>query len=226
MFGMVRLAYPDTDVFLLAYSIGAPESFMRIEEKWLPEIKKHVPSCIQYKWFQFFQHDLIRCIYFLFHARILVVRWFWLVLKQICVMIPLRSMTWKTEIRSLWHTKRYNWCVCISSLIPFNKLIISTTTVSNFKLRSLSNSKIRICDRFGIGFRDLDVIFDEEFNFGIEIRWIAITVEFFTAFRFGFENRNVSKNPNLMKNHQKRIPESTSASQIIMNPQFCSYLLL
>ena len=61
---------------------------------------------------------------------------------------------------------------------------------------------MRICERFGIDFHDFNVIFDEEFNFEIDISGIAIDVVLSVAFRFGVENRNASKNQNFLKNHQ------------------------
>ena len=54
--------------------------------------------------------------------------------------------------------------------------IISSTTVSNSKLRILSNSKIRICKRFWIDFHGLEAILDVEFDFEIEILKIVIKV--------------------------------------------------
>ena len=34
------LVYPNTDVFLLCFSVVSPSSFLNIKEKWIPEIKK------------------------------------------------------------------------------------------------------------------------------------------------------------------------------------------
>ena len=34
------LVYPNTDVFLLCFSVVSPSSFANIREKWIPEIKK------------------------------------------------------------------------------------------------------------------------------------------------------------------------------------------
>ena len=34
------LVYPNTDVFLLCFSVVSPSSFLNIREKWIPEIKK------------------------------------------------------------------------------------------------------------------------------------------------------------------------------------------
>ena len=42
---------------------------------------------------------------------------------------------------------------------------------------------------------------------------------FSVAFRFGVENRNASKNQHLVKDRQKRMPKSTSASQITYKPR-------
>ena len=38
------LSYPDTDCFLVCYSIESPESLEHITYKWLPEIQHHCPS--------------------------------------------------------------------------------------------------------------------------------------------------------------------------------------
>jgi len=38
------LSYPQTDVFLLCYSIISPSSFENIKSKWYPEIKHHAPN--------------------------------------------------------------------------------------------------------------------------------------------------------------------------------------
>ncbi|XP_041353451.1 cell division control protein 42 homolog [Gigantopelta aegis] len=38
------LCYPNTDVFLLCYSVVSPTSFHNILEKWVPEIRKHCPK--------------------------------------------------------------------------------------------------------------------------------------------------------------------------------------
>ena len=42
--GHVRLrliAYPNTDVFLVCFSIINPDSYDNVREKWVPEIQKH-----------------------------------------------------------------------------------------------------------------------------------------------------------------------------------------
>jgi len=38
------LSYPETDVFLLCYSVIAPASFDNIKTKWFPEISHHCPG--------------------------------------------------------------------------------------------------------------------------------------------------------------------------------------
>ena len=38
------LSYPQTDIFLICFSITNPESFENVRTKWLPEIKKHAPG--------------------------------------------------------------------------------------------------------------------------------------------------------------------------------------
>ncbi|KAH9494436.1 hypothetical protein Btru_020002 [Bulinus truncatus] len=35
------LCYPNTDIFLLCFSVVSPTSFNNIQEKWVPEIRKH-----------------------------------------------------------------------------------------------------------------------------------------------------------------------------------------
>jgi cell division control protein 42 len=37
------LSYPQTDIFLICYSVVSPSSFENVYEKWLPEILKHCP---------------------------------------------------------------------------------------------------------------------------------------------------------------------------------------
>uniref|UniRef100_A0A1I7YBI7 Rho-related GTP-binding protein RhoU n=1 Tax=Steinernema glaseri TaxID=37863 RepID=A0A1I7YBI7_9BILA len=37
------LSYPDTDVFILCYSVERPESIRRLRDKWIPEIKQFCP---------------------------------------------------------------------------------------------------------------------------------------------------------------------------------------
>ena len=38
------LSYPDTDVFVVAYSIGSRASFENVTERWLPELEHYAPS--------------------------------------------------------------------------------------------------------------------------------------------------------------------------------------
>ncbi|KAK7898215.1 hypothetical protein WMY93_019068 [Mugilogobius chulae] len=38
------LSYPQTNVFLVCYSVVSPSSFERVTEKWVPEITHHCPS--------------------------------------------------------------------------------------------------------------------------------------------------------------------------------------
>ena len=38
------LSYPQTDVFLLVFSIVSPASFDKISRKWYPEINHHAPG--------------------------------------------------------------------------------------------------------------------------------------------------------------------------------------
>uniref|UniRef100_A0A8C4NML2 Ras homolog family member U n=1 Tax=Eptatretus burgeri TaxID=7764 RepID=A0A8C4NML2_EPTBU len=37
------LCYPNTDVFLLCFSVVNPSSFQNVTEKWVPEIRRHCP---------------------------------------------------------------------------------------------------------------------------------------------------------------------------------------
>ena len=39
------LSYPQTDVFLVCFSISSPTSFENIRSKWWPEIQQHAPGC-------------------------------------------------------------------------------------------------------------------------------------------------------------------------------------
>jgi small GTP-binding protein len=41
---MRPLAYPQTDVAILAFSVVNPASFERIKDKWFPEIRHHCPG--------------------------------------------------------------------------------------------------------------------------------------------------------------------------------------
>ena len=36
--------YPETDVFLVIFSLDSPESFENVSERWLPEIAHHCPN--------------------------------------------------------------------------------------------------------------------------------------------------------------------------------------
>ena len=38
------LSYPDTDVFVLVFSVESPASFENVMVKWYPETKDHVPK--------------------------------------------------------------------------------------------------------------------------------------------------------------------------------------
>jgi len=38
------LSYPQTDVFLICFSVVSPPSFENVKEKWHPEIKHHCPN--------------------------------------------------------------------------------------------------------------------------------------------------------------------------------------
>lgn len=38
------LSYPQTDVFLLCFSVTSPASYENVREKWLPEVRHHCPG--------------------------------------------------------------------------------------------------------------------------------------------------------------------------------------
>src|SRR5271154_4966877 len=38
------LSYPQTDVFLVCFSVVSPPSFENVKEKWFPEIRHHCPN--------------------------------------------------------------------------------------------------------------------------------------------------------------------------------------
>lgn len=38
------MSYPQTDIFILLFSIGHPNSFKAVEERWLPELQHHCPE--------------------------------------------------------------------------------------------------------------------------------------------------------------------------------------
>ena len=38
------LSYPQTDVFIVAYSIASPSSFENVTTTWIPEIRQHCPE--------------------------------------------------------------------------------------------------------------------------------------------------------------------------------------
>ncbi|KAJ0055312.1 hypothetical protein NL108_014215 [Boleophthalmus pectinirostris] len=38
------LIYPDTDVFLVCFSVVSPSSYENVKEKWVPEITQHCPN--------------------------------------------------------------------------------------------------------------------------------------------------------------------------------------
>lgn len=38
------LSYPQTDVFLVCFSVVSPSSFENVREKWFPEIRHHCPG--------------------------------------------------------------------------------------------------------------------------------------------------------------------------------------
>jgi Ras-related C3 botulinum toxin substrate 1 len=38
------LSYPQTDVFLVCFSIVSPTSFQNVQSKWIPEIRHHMPN--------------------------------------------------------------------------------------------------------------------------------------------------------------------------------------
>lgn len=38
------VSFPQTDVFLVLYSVTDPKSFYNVEEKWVPELRSHAPN--------------------------------------------------------------------------------------------------------------------------------------------------------------------------------------
>ena len=38
------LSYPQTDVFLVCFSVVQPSSFANVKEKWVPEVRHHCPN--------------------------------------------------------------------------------------------------------------------------------------------------------------------------------------
>ena len=38
------LSYPQTDVFLVCFSVTSPASFENVQEKWVPEVRHHCPG--------------------------------------------------------------------------------------------------------------------------------------------------------------------------------------
>ena len=38
------LSYPQTDVFLVCFSLISPASFVNVAEKWVPEVEHHCPN--------------------------------------------------------------------------------------------------------------------------------------------------------------------------------------
>lgn len=38
------LSYPQTDVFLVCFSVTSPASFENVKEKWVPEVRHHCPG--------------------------------------------------------------------------------------------------------------------------------------------------------------------------------------
>lgn len=38
------LSYPQTDVFLVCFSVTSPASFENVKEKWFPEVHHHCPG--------------------------------------------------------------------------------------------------------------------------------------------------------------------------------------
>ena len=44
-YDQIRLrSYLDTDVFVVVFSVGEPESYENVTEKWIPEVKRHMPN--------------------------------------------------------------------------------------------------------------------------------------------------------------------------------------
>jgi small GTP-binding protein len=39
------LSYPQTDVFVICFSLVAPTSLENVQNMWIPEVKEHCPTC-------------------------------------------------------------------------------------------------------------------------------------------------------------------------------------
>ena len=39
------LSYPETDIFLVCFSVVRPSSYYNAKDKWIPEIRHHMPNC-------------------------------------------------------------------------------------------------------------------------------------------------------------------------------------
>jgi hypothetical protein len=55
------LSYPQTDVFLVCFSIVSPTSFQNVKTKWVPEVKHHCPGKLGVFFFFF--------VFFFFYSR-------------------------------------------------------------------------------------------------------------------------------------------------------------
>lgn len=74
------LSYPQTDVFLICYSVASPSSFENVTSKWYPEIKHHCPDA---------PIILVGKLPALGYSeeRKFMYLWFWQALKSICAKI-------------------------------------------------------------------------------------------------------------------------------------------
>ncbi len=54
------LSYPDTDVFLICFSLVNPNSFSNVADKWSPEICHHAPGIVQ----------ILYCNYYTYYTHV------------------------------------------------------------------------------------------------------------------------------------------------------------
>jgi small GTP-binding protein len=51
------LSYPQTDVFLVCFSVVGPSSFENVKEKWMPEVRHHCPGMVRSFYILFIGND-------------------------------------------------------------------------------------------------------------------------------------------------------------------------
>lgn len=75
------LSYPQTDVFLICFSVASPSSFENVTSKWYPEIKHHCPDAPIILVGKLLMRNYIFLLRIAVIESILVVE-FWLCLRQ------------------------------------------------------------------------------------------------------------------------------------------------